>query len=34
LRARHALVMPRISLSGDAHATVIMIGERVVDWIR
>jgi hypothetical protein len=26
-------VMPRIPRSGGAHATVIMIGERVVDWI-
>jgi hypothetical protein len=25
--------MPRIPRSGGAHATVIMIGERVVDWI-
>jgi choline dehydrogenase len=29
-----ASVMPRIPRSGGAHATVIMIGERVVDWIR
>jgi len=28
-----AAVMPRIPRSGGAHATVIMIGERVVDWI-
>jgi choline dehydrogenase len=28
-----ASVMPRISRSGGSHATVIMIGERVVDWI-
>jgi choline dehydrogenase len=28
-----ASVMPRIPRSGGAHATVIMIGERVVDWI-
>jgi choline dehydrogenase len=28
-----ASVMPRILRSGGAHATVIMIGERVVDWI-
>jgi len=25
--------MPRIPRSGGADATVIMIGERVVDWI-
>jgi len=28
-----ASVMPRIPRSGGAHATVIMIGEPVVDWI-
>ena len=28
-----ASVMPKIPRSGGAHATVIMIGERVVDWI-
>ena len=28
-----ASVMPRIPRSGGAHATVIMIGERAVDWI-
>ena len=28
-----ASLMPRIPRSGGAHATVIMIGERVVDWI-
>jgi choline dehydrogenase len=28
-----ASVMPRIPRSGGADATVIMIGERVVDWI-
>ena len=28
-----ASIMPRIPRSGGAHATVIMIGERVVDWI-
>jgi choline dehydrogenase-like flavoprotein len=28
-----ASVMPRIPRSGGAHATVIMIGERVVNWI-
>jgi choline dehydrogenase len=28
-----ASVMPRIPRSGGTHATVIMIGERVVDWI-
>jgi choline dehydrogenase len=28
-----AAVMPRIPRSGGAHATVIMIGERVVDWV-
>ena len=28
-----ASVIPRIPRSGGAHATVIMIGERVVDWI-
>jgi predicted dehydrogenase (TIGR03970 family) len=28
-----ASVVPRIPRSGGAHATVIMIGERVVDWI-
>ena len=28
-----ASVMPRISRSGGSHATVIMIGERVVEWI-
>jgi choline dehydrogenase len=28
-----ASVMPRIPRSGGAHATVIMIGERVADWI-
>ena len=28
-----ASVMPRIPRSGGAHATVVMIVERVVDWI-
>ncbi len=28
-----ASVMPRISRSGGSNATVVMIGERVVDWI-
>jgi choline dehydrogenase-like flavoprotein len=28
-----ASVMPRIPRSGGAHATVIMIAERVVDWV-
>ena len=28
-----ASIMPRIPRSGGSHATVIMIGERVVDWI-
>jgi choline dehydrogenase len=28
-----ASVMPRVPRSGGAHATVIMIGERAVDWI-
>jgi len=28
-----ASVMPKIPRSGGAHATVIMIGERVVDWV-
>ena len=28
-----ASVMPRIPRSGGAHATVVMIGERVVDWV-
>ncbi|HUF80149.1 MAG TPA: mycofactocin system GMC family oxidoreductase MftG [Burkholderiales bacterium] len=28
-----ASVMPRIPRSGGSHATAIMIGERVVDWI-
>jgi choline dehydrogenase-like flavoprotein len=28
-----ASVMPRIPRSGGAHATVVKIGERVVDWI-
>ena len=28
-----ASVTPRIPRSGGIHATVIMIGERVVDWI-
>ena len=28
-----ASIMPRVPRSGGAHATVIMIGERVVDWI-
>jgi choline dehydrogenase len=28
-----ASVMPRIPRSGGTHATVLMIGERVVDWI-
>jgi choline dehydrogenase len=28
-----ASVMPRVPRSGGAHATVIMVGERVVDWI-
>src|SRR5438105_1641144 len=33
VRVADASVMPRIPRSGGAHATVIMIGERVVDWI-
>jgi choline dehydrogenase len=33
LSVADASVMPRIPRSGGAHATVIMIGERVVDWI-
>jgi choline dehydrogenase len=28
-----ASVMPRIPRSGGIHATVIMVAERVVDWI-
>ena len=28
-----ASVMPRVPRSGGSHATVVMIGERVVDWI-
>jgi choline dehydrogenase-like flavoprotein len=28
-----ASVMPRIPRSGGTHATVLMIGERVVDWV-
>tara|TARA_B100000408_G_scaffold119480_1_gene98387 strand:- start:263 stop:598 length:336 start_codon:yes stop_codon:yes gene_type:complete len=28
-----ASVMPRITRSGGSHATVIMIGERAVEWI-
>jgi choline dehydrogenase len=28
-----ASVMPRIPRSGGTHATVVMIGERVVDWV-
>ena len=28
-----ASVMPRVTRSGGSHATVVMIGERVVDWI-
>ncbi|HUC10765.1 MAG TPA: mycofactocin system GMC family oxidoreductase MftG [Stellaceae bacterium] len=28
-----ASIMPRVPRSGGAHATVIMIGERVVEWI-
>src|SRR5262249_47417601 len=28
-----ASIMPRVPRSGGAHATVIMIGERVVDWV-
>ena len=28
-----ASVMPRVPRSGGAHATVVMIGERAVDWI-
>ncbi len=28
-----ASVMPRVPRSGATHATVVMIGERVVDWI-
>ena len=28
-----ASVKPRITRSGGSHATVVMIGERVVDWI-
>ena len=28
-----ASVMPRISRSGGSNATVVMIGERVVDWV-
>ena len=33
LRVVDASVMPRIPRSGGAHATVLMIGERAVDWI-
>lgn len=33
LSVADASVMPRIPRSGGSHATVIMIGERVVDWI-
>jgi choline dehydrogenase len=33
LRVADASVMPRIPRSGGAHATVIMIGERVADWV-
>jgi len=33
LSVADASVMPRIPRSGGAHATVIMIGERVVDWV-
>lgn len=33
LSVADASVMPRIPRSGGAHATVIMIGERVVEWI-
>jgi hypothetical protein len=33
LRMADASVMPRIPRSGGAHATVIMIDERIVDWI-
>jgi choline dehydrogenase len=28
-----ASVIPRIPRSGGIHATVIMIGERVADWV-
>ena len=28
-----ASVMPRVTRSGGSHATVVMIGERAVDWI-
>ena len=28
-----ASVLPRVPRSGGIHATVLMIGERVVDWI-
>jgi len=28
-----ASVMPRVTRAGGSHATVVMIGERVVDWI-
>jgi choline dehydrogenase-like flavoprotein len=28
-----ASVVPRIPRSGGLHATVLMIGERVVEWI-
>jgi predicted dehydrogenase (TIGR03970 family) len=33
LSVADASIMPRIPRSGGAHATVIMIGERVVDWV-
>ena len=33
LSVADASVMPRIPRSGGAHATVIMIGERVVEWV-
>jgi choline dehydrogenase len=33
LSVADASVMPRIPRSGGAHATVIMIAERVVDWV-
>ena len=28
-----ASVMPRVTRSGGSHATVVMIGERAVEWI-
>ena len=33
LSVADASVMPRVSRSGGSHATVVMIGERVVEWV-